>query len=223
MDQSQYVNKRLNYIHSKSMQRLNILENNINELKDAFHQLTKEYEAKKIIQEQELQKLPKIDINPLTEIIVQLIAEEREANINNINEALKKYNSVDCIDSYKEQTAMKEIITNIEKDIKNVIKSLNDKEDNVKKEKDNNINTINDEMKNELNNLHKKVNDTNLDLIISNSDKANAIQDIIKIYMNKFKALKSEFNEFEDKVSKLIYELLDKVVLIKKGKNSNGY
>ena len=223
MDQNQYINKRLSYIHNKSMQRLSILDNNINELKDAFHQLTKEYDAKKLIQEQELQKIPKIDLNPLTDVIIQLVAEDRETNINNINEAFKKYNSIDCIESYKEQITMKEILVNIENDMKNVIKSLNDKEDNIKKEKDNNINTINEEMKNELNNLLKKVNDTNLDLIISNSDKANAIQDIIKIYMNKFKVLKSDFNDFEDKISKLIYELLDKVVLLKKGKNINEY
>ena len=101
--------------------------------------------------------------------------------------------------------------------MKQIILNLEDKVKNIKMEKTNDIQTINIEMKNEINNIIKKINDTSLDLIISNSDKANAIQDIIKIYLNKFKSSKNEYNEFEDKITKLISELLDKVVLLKKG------
>ena len=84
-------------------------------------------------------------------------------------------------------------------------------------EKTNNIQVINIEMHNEINNIIKNKNDTSLDLILSNSDKANAIKNIIKIYLNKFKVSKNEFNEFEEKITKLISELLEKVVLLKKG------
>ena len=130
-----------------------------------------------------------------------------------------KYTSVNCrknaesfsIDRFR--TQFKEYVDNFESELKQIMEKI----ENVKNERTNNIEIINIEMSNEINNLIKKINDTSLDLILSNSDKANAIQDIIKIYLNKFKISKNEFNEFEDKITKLISELLDKVILLRKG------
>ena len=122
-----------------------------------------------------------------------------------------------CIPNIEEQSNIKRMIKNIEIDMKNLILNLEEKENNIKMEKTNNIQTINIEMSNEINNIIKKINDISLDLVISNSDKANAIQDIIKIYSNKFKVSKNEYNEFEEKITNLISELLDKVLLLKKG------
>ena len=112
---------------------------------------------------------------------------------------------------------MKEYVEIFENELKQIITKIDEKIENIKMEKTNNIQVINIEMNNEINNLIKKMNDTSLDLILSNSDKANAIQDIINIYLNKFKVSKSEFDEFEDKITKLISELLDKVILLRKG------
>ena len=109
------------------------------------------------------------------------------------------------------------MIDNIEVEMKKLLLDLEEKENNLKMEKTNNIQTINIEMSNKINNIIKKINDISLDLVISNSDKANAIQDIIKIYSNKFKVSKNDFDEFEEKITKLISELLDKVLLLKKG------
>ena len=115
------------------------------------------------------------------------------------------------------QSNMKEYVENFGNELKQIMTKLDEKIENIKTEKNNNIQLINIEMNKEINNLIKKIDDTNLDLIVSNSEKANAIQDIIKIYLNKFKASKNEFNEFEDKITKLISELIEKIILLKKG------
>ena len=149
-------------------------------------------------------------------MINQIISEEHNNSINYINNIFNKYNKNNCISSISDQANIKKMVDNIEIDLKKIISNLDNKTQNLKSEKNNNIENINIEMKNEINNVIKKINDTSLDLLVSNSDKANAIQDIIKIYLNKFKGSKSEFNEFEEKITKLISELLDKVILLKK-------
>ena len=213
--------KRLDYITNKSTNHLNRIETNFNELKDAFYELSKQYELNKINTENEkgntISNKMNIDLNPLNEIINQLISQEQKNNLNYIDSYLNKYNSKTCIPSISDQLNIKNKINNVENEIKQIILNFEEKVKNLKMEKTNNIQTINIEMNNEINNVIKKINDTSLDLIISNSDKANAIQDVIKIYLNKFKGDKNEFNEFEDKINKLICELLDKVILLKKG------
>ena len=212
-----YIIKRLDFINNKSLNHLNKIENNFNELKDAFYELTKQYDQNKINIQKEKENKINLDINPLYEMINQLLSQEHKNNINYIDSYFNKYNSNTCIPSLNEQINIKKKIDNVENEIKQIILNLEEKVKNLKIEKTNNIQTINIEMNNEINNIIKKINDISLDLIVSNSDKANAIQDVIKIYLNKFKGAKNEFNEFEDKINKLICELLDKVVLLKKG------
>ena len=204
-----YMIKKLDQIQNKGLNDLNKIEKNYDELKDIFYELTKQYEIKKMEEEKNL------DSN-LNEMINQIISEEHNNSINYINNIFNKYNKNNCISSISDQTNIKKMVDNIEIDLKKIISNLDNKTQNLKSEKNNNIENINIEMKNEINNVIKKINDTSLDLLVSNSDKANAIQDIIKIYLNKFKGSKSEFNEFEEKITKLISELLDKVILLKK-------
>ena len=212
-----YMIKRLEYINNKSLKHLNKIENNFNELKDAFYELTKLYDINKMNEQNSIIKEKNFDYEPLNKIVNQLMSEEHNNNINFIDSCLSKYNSNNCIPSVNEQMNTKNIIYKIESEIKQIISNLEEQVKNIKLEKTNNFQTINIEMNNEINNIIKKINDTSLDLIISNSDKANAIQDIINIYLNKFKVSKSEFDEFEDKITKLISELLDKVILLRKG------
>ena len=212
-----YIFKRLNYINNKSLNHLNKIEENFNELKDAFYELTRQYEINKSNEEKGKIKKEDYNFNPLNEKLNQLIVKEHNNNLNFINNILDKYNSSYCIPSIIEQSNIKKMIDNIEADMKKLILDLEEKENNLKMEKTNNIQTINIEMSNKINNIIKKINDISLDLVISNSDKANAIQDIIKIYSNKFKVSKNDFDEFEEKITKLISELLDKVLLLKKG------
>ena len=204
-----YMIKKLDQIQNKGLNDLNKIEKNYDELKDVFYELTKQYEIKKMEEEKNL------DSN-LNEMINQIISEEHNNSINYINNIFNKYNKNNCISSISDQANIKKMVDNIEIDLKKIISNLDNKTQNLKSEKNNNIENINIEMKNEINNVIKKINDTSLDLLVSNSDKANAIQDIIKIYLNKFKVSKSEFNEFEEKITKLISELLDKVILLKK-------
>ena len=204
-----YMIKKLDQIQNKGLNDLNKIEKNYDDLKDVFYELTKQYEIKKMEEEKNL------DSN-LNEMINQIISEEHNNSINYINNIFNKYNKNNCISSISDQANIKKMVDNIEIDLKKIISNLDNKTQNLKSEKNNNIENINIEMKNEINNVIKKINDTSLDLLVSNSDKANAIQDIIKIYLNKFKGSKSEFNEFEEKITKLISELLDKVILLKK-------
>ena len=204
-----YMIKKLDQIQNKGLNDLNKIEKNYDELKDVFYELTKQYEIKK------MEEGKNLDSN-LNEMINQIISEEHNNSINYINNIFNKYNKNNCISSISDQANIKKMVDNIEIDLKKIISNLDNKTQNLKSEKNNNIENINIEMKNEINNVIKKINDTSLDLLVSNSDKANAIQDIIKIYLNKFKGSKSEFNEFEEKITKLISELLDKVILLKK-------
>ena len=216
-----YLNKRLDFINDDCLNKLNEMENNFNNLKDTFYELTKQYENKKTFPVnnnfKDLNKEEESIIYQINEMITHLLSEERNNNINYINSCLNKYNMNKSLLEYNEQNSNKDYIKNVENELKQMISQIDEKIDNIKMEKSSNIQAINIEMNNEINNLIKKINDTSLNLISSNSDKAKAIQDIIKIYLNKFKASKNDYNEFEDKITNLISELLDKVVLLKRG------
>ena len=206
--------ERIDNINDKYLTITNEMNDNFNNLKDAFYELTNKYELNKM---KEKKNEKKIDLKTLNDLTKQLISEEHKNNINYINSFLSKYNSNMCIPSISDQDKIKKSINNIETEIKKRISEFDEEINGIKLENTNNFQSINIEMKNEINNIIKKLNDTSLDLIVSNSDKAKAIQDMIKIFLNKFNISKNKFNEFEDKIIKLISELLDKVILLKKG------
>ena len=181
-----YLTKRLDFINDKCLNKLKKTENDFNNLKQNFYELTKQYENKN-----NDNKEIKIEENndfssQLNTMVTQLLSDERNNNINYINSCLNKYNLNQSILNYNEQNSMKEYVEIFENELKQIITKIDEKIENIKMEKTNNIQVINIEMNNETNNLIKKMNDTSLDLILSNSDKANAIQDIINIYLNKF-------------------------------------
>ena len=68
-----YIFKRLNYINNKSLNHLNKIEENFNELKDAFYELTRQYEINKSNEEKGKIKQEDINFNPLNEKLNQLI------------------------------------------------------------------------------------------------------------------------------------------------------
>ena len=217
------LTKKLDLINDKFQKKLNKIENNFNTLKDTFLELSNQYEENKVniktnnnINDTGGDDIGNNTYSELNEMLTQLLSEERNNNINYINSCLNKYNNMNP-SLLNGQSNMKEYIENFGNELKQIAIKLDEKIENIKMEKNNNIQIINIEMNNEINNLIKNINDTSLDLIVSNSDKASAIQDIIKIYLNKFKVSKNEFNEFEDKITKLISELLEKIILLKKG------
>ena len=206
-----YFTKRLDFINDKNLNKLNEIDSNFNKLKDNFYELSKQYENNDNKNEENNDDI----ISQLNSKMTELLSEERENNINYINSYISEYNIKKSLIYYNEQNDNKKYIENFEEEIKQIIEKINEKIEYIKMEKNNNIQVINIQMSNEINNLIKKINDTSLDLILTNSNKASAIQDIVKIYLNKFKASKNEFNEFEEKITKLISELLDKIVLLK--------
>ena len=206
-----YFTKRLDFINDKNLNKLNEIESNFNKLKDNFYELSKQYENNDNKKEENNDDI----ISQLNSKMAELLSEERENNINYINSYISEYNIKKSILDYNEQNNIKKYIENFEDELKQIIEKINEKIEYIKMEKNNNIQVINIEMSNEINNLIKKINDTSLDLILSNSNKASAIQDIVEIYLNKFKVSKNEFNEFEEKITKLISELLDKIILLK--------
>ena len=212
-----YLTKRLDFINDKCLNKLKKTENDFNNLKQNFYELTKQYENKNN-DNKEIKAEENNDFSSqLNTMVTQLLSDERNNNINYINSCLNNHNINQSLLKYNEQNNINKYIENFENELKQILEKIDEKIENLKMEKTNNIQVINIEMHNEINNIIKKINDTSLDLILSNSDKANAIQDIIKIYLNKFKVSKNEFNEFEEKITKLISELLEKVVLLKKG------
>ena len=95
-----YFFKRLNYINNKSINHLNLIEENFNELKDAFYELTRQYEINKANEGKTYLKKEDINLNTLNEKLNQLISEEHNNNINFINNILNKYNSNNEIKLY---------------------------------------------------------------------------------------------------------------------------
>ena len=215
------LSKKLDFINDKYQKKLNKIDNNFNNLKNTFLELSSQYENKIQFENKDNIQTNSDDNNDnnylsqLSEMLNDLLSEERNNNINYINSCLNKYNMNPSL--LNGQSNIKEYVENFGNELNQIMAKLDEKIENIKMEKNNNIELINIEMNNEINNLFKKINDTSLDLIVSNSDKANAIQDIIKIYLNKFKVSKNEYNEFEDKLTKLISELLEKIILLKKG------
>ena len=215
------LSKKLDFINDKYQKKINKIDNNFNNLKNTFLELSSQYENKIQFENNDNIQTNSDDnndnnyISQLSEMLNDLLSEERNNNINYINSCLNKYNM--NLSLLNGQSNMKEYVENFGNELKQIMAKLDEKIENIKMEKNNNIHLINIEMNKEINNLIKKIDDTNLDLIVSNSEKANAIQDIIKIYLNKFKASKNEFNEFEDKITKLISELIEKIILLKKG------
>ena len=215
------LSKKLDFINDKYQKKLNKIDTNFNNLKNVFLELSSQYENKMQIEINDNIQTNSDDNNDnnyfsqLSEMLNDLLSEERNNNINYINSCLNKYNMNQFL--LNEQSNMKEYVENFGSELKQIMTKLDEKIENIKMEKNNNIQLINIEMNKEINNLIKKIDDTSLDLIVSNSEKANAIQDIIKIYLNKFKVSKNEFNEFEDKITKLISELIEKIILLKKG------
>ena len=215
------LSKKLDFINDKYQKKLNKIDTNFNNLKNIFLELSSQYENKMQIEINDNIQTNSDDNNvnnyfsKLSEMLNDLLSEERNNNINYINSCLNKYNMNQSL--LNEQSNMKEYVENFGNELKQIMTKLDEKIENIKTEKNNNIQLINIEMNKEINNLIKKIDDTSLDLIVSNSEKANAIQDIIKIYLNKFKVSKNEFNEFEDKITKLISELIEKIILLKKG------
>ena len=166
-------------------------------------------------------KTKNVDFNEYELKLKEILSIEREQSIKYINENLKQFSDEETLKNYTENIINVGAIDNIEEELLKFFRDINAKMDLLINKRQNTIMTMVNEMNNEFNILNKLINDNNLDLIGSNSDKADAIQDMLKIFLTKFNNEKKAKNDFEEKITKLIEELLDKMIMIKYNSNNS--
>ena len=197
-----------------------MFDDNLNKLKNELLILTKIYENNKSNSLNKDLKNQNINFNEFDLKLKELLSNERETNIKFINENFIKYTDEETLKNNTKNIINTDAIVNIEEELSKFFRDINTKVSLLINNRENTIETMVNEMNNEFSIIHKLINDNNLDLIGSNFDKADAIQDMLKIFLTKFKNEKKEKSDFEEKITKLIEELLDKMILIKNNTNN---
>ena len=212
---------RITKLYLKNSTILNKFDDNLNQLKNELLTLTKIYENNKLLSNNKDMKNKTVDFNEYELKLKEILSIEREQNIKYINENLKQFSDEETIKNFTENVINVDAIDNIEEELLKFFRDINAKMDLLINKRQNTIMTMVNEMNNEFNILNKLINDNNLDLIGSNSDKADAIQDMLKIFLTKFNNEKKAKSDFEEKITKLIEELLDKMIMIKYNSNNS--
>ena len=211
---------RITKLFLKNSTILNKFDDNLNKLKNELLILTKIYENNKSISLNKDLKNQNINFNEFELKLKELLSNERETNLKFINEKFTKYTDEETLKNNTKNIINTDAIVNIEEELSKFFRDINTKVSLLINNRENTIETMVNEMNNEFSIIHKLINDNNLDLIGSNFDKADAIQDMLKIFLTKFKNEKKEKSDFEEKITKLIEELLDKMILIKNNTNN---
>jgi hypothetical protein len=212
---------RITKLYLQNSTILNKFDDNLNKLKNELLTLTKIYENNKLLSNNKDMKTKNVDFNEYELKLKEILSIEREQSIKYINENLKQFSDEETLKNYTENIINVGAIDNIEEELLKFFRDINAKMDLLINKRQNTIMTMVNEMNNEFNILNKLINDNNLDLIGSNSDKADAIQDMLKIFLTKFNNEKKAKNDFEEKITKLIEELLDKMIMIKYNSNNS--
>ena len=212
---------RITKLYLKNSTILNKFDDNLNKLKNELLTLTKIYENNKLLSNNKDMKTKNVDFNEYELKLKEILSIEREQSIKYINENLKQFTDEETIKNFTENVINVGAIDNIEEELLKFFRDINAKMDLLINKRQNTIMTMVNEMNNEFNILNKLINDNNLDLIGSNSDKADAIQDMLKIFLTKFNNEKKAKSDFEEKITKLIEELLDKMIMIKYNSNNS--
>ena len=206
------LDNKINKIYFKSNNRLTLLDEGFNQIKNYLLKFSQQYENKK---NKILNQIPKIKIEDFEPKIKEIISKERELNINYIDNILNKYSNDEYFNINKNNKFINDQINNTQIECNNILQEINNKLNLLKNNREKTMNIMINEMNNEINTINKNIDDNNLDNISSNNDRANAIQDMLKIFLNKFKTEQKEKNNFEDKITNLLEELLDKMSNIK--------
>jgi len=219
-DEFSSLEYRIAKLYLKISTILNKFDDNLNKLKKELSTLTKKYENNKSISLNKDLKNQNINFYEFDLKLKELLSNERETNIKYINENFLKYTNDEILKNNSKKIKNTNTILNIEEEISNCFGDINTKVSLLINNRDNTIEKMINEMNKEFNIIHKLIIDNNLDLIGSNSDKADAIQDMLKIFLTKFKNEKKEKSNFEEKITQLIEELLDKMILMKNNPNN---
>ena len=212
---------RITKLYLQNSTILNKFDDNLNKLKNELLTLTKIYENNKLLSNNKDMKTKNVDFNEYELKLKEILSIEREQNIKYINENLKQFSDEETIKNFTENVINVDAIDNIEEELLKFFRDINAKMDLLINKRQNTIMTMVNEMNNEFSILNKLINDNDLDLIGSNSDKADAIQDMLKIFLTKFNNEKKAKSDFEEKITKLIEELLDKMIMIKYNSNNS--
>jgi hypothetical protein len=212
---------RITKLYLQNSTILNKFDDNLNKLKNELLTLTKIYENNKLLSNNKDMKTKNVDFNEYELKLKEILSIEREQNIKYINENLKQFSDEETIKNFTENIINVDAIDNIEEELLKFFRDINAKMDLLINKRQNTIMTMVNEMNNEFSILNKLINDNDLDLIGSNSDKADAIQDMLKIFLTKFNNEKKAKSDFEEKITKLIEELLDKMIMIKYNSNNS--
>ena len=212
---------RITKLYLKNSTIINKFDDNLNKLKNELLTLTKIYENNKLLSNNKDMKTKNVDFNEYELKLKEILSIEREQSIKYINENLKQFSDEETLKNYTENIINVGAIDNIEEELLKFFRDINAKMDLLINKRQNTIMTMVNEMNNEFSILNKLINDNDLDLIGSNSDKADAIQDMLKIFLTKFNNEKKAKSDFEEKITKLIEELLDKMIMIKYNSNNS--
>ena len=219
-DEFSSLDYKITNLFLKNSTILNKFDDNLNKLKNELLILTKIYENNKSISLNKDLKNQNINFNEFELKLKELLSNERETNLKFINEKFTKYTDEETLKNNTKNIINTDAIVNIEEELSKFFRDINTKVNLLINNRENTIETMFNEMNNEFSIIHKLINDNNLDLIGSNFDKADAIQDMLKIFLTKFKNEKKEKSDFEEKITKLIEELLDKMILMKNNPNN---
>ena len=206
------LDNKINKIYFKSNNRLTLLDEGFNQIKNLLLKFSQQYENKK---NKISNEIPKIKIEDFEPKIKEIISKERELNINYIDNIFNKYSNDEYFNINKNNKFINEQINNTQIECNNILQEINNKLNLLKNNREKTMNIMINEMNNDINTINKNIDDNNLDNISSNNDRASAIQDMLKIFLNKFKTEQKQKNIFEDKITNLLEELLDKMSNLK--------
>lgn len=136
--------------------RIKKLDLNFNMLKNELFSLTKQFEMSK--GNNQLTTIPsennKIDYN---EKLKEFLIQERENNINQINESLSKYLNEDSVKLSPDDIVTHDKVNNLQSDIDIMINQLHDKIKNMQENRQSTISTMQVEMSKECERINKLV------------------------------------------------------------------
>lgn len=191
--------------------RISLLDDNFNSLKNDLSSLTKQYELMK--------QAPPSSSPPLSSLLdaklSELLASEHESSLSFIDSSLSEYLNEDRMKLTPTDIVTHDVVNTIHGDCEQHLSLIASSLMSTSANRTQTMQALHKEMVNEFTTIHNLLNANYLDVLESNNDKANAIQDMLRIVLAKFKTLRQENSEFEDKIIKLIDELCSKMAQMK--------
>lgn len=212
--EEEYFHK-LNEISNRISERMTKLDSNFNKLKKDLFAITKDYEMSKQENKNLNNSLNSNESATFEDKLKEVFLSEHEKNIQLVDQSLAVFETEDAFKLSSNDVVTKGEVNNFQGECEQGLNEVCAKFESVESRSSNTLNTMVSEMNKEFENVKNLLDENSLELLNSNSDKASAIQDMLKIFINKFKNEKKEQNDFEEKIVKLIEELCNKLAYLK--------